>query len=313
MKFLPEGVSAKLARPMLHLQKQSPQVMFAAGLVGVVASTVLASRATLSLSDKLQPIEELKARSEGMHDAHKLYTGTETAMTPEIEGYDDKTYAKDQAVLRVKAILAVTKHYAPAAGLMLLSIGLLTGSHVTLNRRNASLTAAYASVDQAFEKYRERVVERLGKDADDEFRHGTTTVKETVEGDDGKKKTVSTKTADFGNKPSLYAKFFDEACNDWKRNSEYNRAFLQSQQNYANQRLRTRGHLFLNEVYDSLGIERTKEGVIVGWVLDGNGDGFVDFGIFDDLTNPHVRDFVNGREYSILLDFNVDGVIYDKI
>lgn len=307
MKLIPEKVADKFARPLLHLQKQSPQVMFVAGVVGVVGATVLASRATLTLSDKLDPIELKKAQSEILHEQWQENP------TDEKDAYTDKVYAKDQMVLRVKTILAVTKHYAPAAGLLMLSVALLTGSHVTLNRRNASLSAAYASVDKAFEQYRLRVTEAYGSDVDRNMRYGTTQVKETVEGDDGKKKTVTTHTADFGEKPSMYARFFDEYSTEWKRNADYNRAFLHCQQNYANERLHRRGHLFLNEVYDALGIERTREGSQVGWIVDGKGDGYVDFNIFDNLANDAIRDFMQGREYSVMLDFNVDGVIWDKI
>jgi hypothetical protein len=307
MKLIPQKVADKFARPLLHLQKQSPQVMFVAGVVGSVGAVVLASRATLTLSDKLAPLEGLKEKSEFLHDQWKEQP------TDDEDAYTDKKYAKDQMVIRIKTILAITKHYAPSAGLMMLSIGLLTGSHATLNRRNASLTAAYASVDKAFEKYRSRVVDTYGVDADREFRYGAEKVKETVEGDDGKKKTVTTTTADFGDKPSMYARLYDEYSTEWKRDADYNRAYLHCQQNYANERLRTRGHLFLNEVYDSLGLERTPEGQIVGWVLDGDGDGYVDFNIFDNLANEDVRAFMQGREYSVMLDFNVDGVVWDKI
>jgi hypothetical protein len=185
---------------------------------------------------------------------------------------------------------------------------------VTLNRRNASLTAGYAAVDQAFTKYRERVVAQLGKAADDEFRYGVDVSEETVEGKDGKTKTVVHKRISQTDGPSMYARFFDQLCPEWQKNPEYNRAFLQCQQNYLNERLRIKGHLFLNEVYDALGMERSSAGAVVGWVIGKEGgDNFVDFGIFDDITNPNVRDFVNGLSDSILLDFNVDGVIYDKI
>jgi hypothetical protein len=85
--------------------------------------------------------------------------------------------------------------------------------------------------------------------------------------------------------------------------------FLQCQQNYFNQQLKARGHVFLNEIYDAIGLERSKAGTIVGWVTDGNGDGYIDFGMFEDAS----RRFINGIEPSILLDFNVDGVIYDLI
>ena len=87
--------------------------------------------------------------------------------------------------------------------------------------------------------------------------------------------------------------------------------FLKQQQSYANDLLKSRGHLFLNEVYDLLGIQRTKAGNIVGWIYDEKnpvGDNFVDFGIYD-INRPKNRDFVNGYERTIILDFNVDGDI----
>lgn len=302
MKLVPSAVTSRFGRQLLHLQKSSPKVMLVAGVTAGLASTVLACRATLKLSDVLEHAELMRDKAEAVKD-NRISE----------EQYTDKQYAKDLTVIKVKTALNITKLYAPSAGLAVISVSLLTGSHVTMSRRNASLTAAYATVDQAFEKYRQRVVEQLGGDADRDFRYGTEQVKETVEGDDGKKKTVTLTRVDSNAQPSMYARFFDEACNDWKSNPEYNRAFLHCQQQYANDMLKSRGHVFLNEIYDSLGMERTKAGAVVGWVLSKDGDNFIDFGIFDDLTNPNVRDFVNGREYSILLDFNVDGVILDKI
>lgn len=300
MKFIPKAVSTKFGRQLLVLQKTSPQVMFAGGVVASVGATVLACRATLKLSDTLSSAEELKQKAEFLYDSGSN------------KDYTEKQYARDLTVIKVKTVLNVTKLYAPAAGLAMISVALLTGSHITLNRRNASLTAAYAAVDQAFDQYRGRVREQLGEDADRDFRYGTRVVEEKVEGTDGKNKVVKHTRVGEG-EPSQYARFFDELCQDFKRNPEYNMIFLRAQQNYFNQMLQSRGHVFLNEVYDSLGIERSSAGSIVGWVLGKGGDDYVDFGIFDDKTNSRVRDFVNGREDAILLDFNVDGVIYDKI
>jgi hypothetical protein len=109
------------------------------------------------------------------------------------------------------------------------------------------------------------------------------------------------------NKWSPYARFFDEGSPEWKKNSELNRLYVQCQQNYANNLLRARGHVFLNEVYDMLGIDRSQAGSVVGWVIGTDGDNYVDFGL--------QRAFSSGLigERNILLDFNVDGVIYDKI
>lgn len=299
MNVIPKAVAMKFGRQLLHLQKHSPQVMFAGGIAAGLASTVMACRATLKLSDVLVKTEDLQDKAGILHAARD-------------NDYDDKQYSKDLTLIKVRTILNVSKLYAPAAGLAMISVAMLTGSHVTLNRRNASLTAAYAAVDQAFEKYRDRVKEQFGEEADLELRHGTRTVSETVDQGDGKKKVVKhTRVAD--GEPSLYAKFFDKFCENFKANAEYNMIFLKAQQAYANDMLQARGHVFLNEVYDMLDIPRTGAGAIVGWVMGKGGDDYIDFGIFDHKNNDRVRDFVNGREDAILLDFNVDGVIYDKI
>jgi hypothetical protein len=299
MAILPASVATKFGRPLLHLKKSSPKLMFAGGIVAGLSSTVLACRATLKVSDVLAGAEELKEKAQVLHDADP-------------EGYDIKAFSKDLTVIKVKTILTLTKMYSPAAGLAVISVALLTGSHVTLTKRNASLSAAYASVDQAFSKYRERVRDQLGDEVDRDLRYGTRVVSETVEGDDGKKKVVK-KTRVGEGEPSQYARFFDELCPDFKRNPEYNMIFLKAQQNFLNDMLQARGHVFLNEVYDALGIPRTGAGAVVGWVHGKGGDDYIDFGIFDDKTNERVRDFVNGREDAILLDFNVDGEIYRLI
>jgi hypothetical protein len=58
-----------------------------------------------------------------------------------------------------------------------------------------------------------------------------------------------------------------------------------------------------------MGFERTSAGFVVGWVLDGNGDGYIDFG----LSEARSSRFMNAEERSVILDFNVDGVVYDLI
>jgi hypothetical protein len=297
---LPAAVTSKFGRQLLHLQKASPKLMFAGGIVGVVGAGVLACRATLKLSDVFDEAE--KKSSLATH---------EREINP--DEYAEKTYLKDLGVIKVRTALEIVKLYTPAVGLGIVSVGLLTGSHVVLNRRNASLTAAYAAVDKAFGQYRERVREELGPDKDRNFRYGVEVVEETVEGKDGKIKTIKHERAPKSEAYSEYARLFTEGMDMWRPNPELNRLFLQSQQNYFNSLLRAQGHVMLNEVYDALGMERSSAGAVVGWVLGAGGDDYIDFGIFDDATNPKVRDFVNLAEGSILLDFNVDGVVYDKI
>ena len=127
------------------------------------------------------------------------------------------------------------------------------------------------------------------------------------------KKTIGTEEkAEY--QPSMYARFFDESSPSWVNDAEYNLMFLRQQELYANDLLKKRGHLFLNEVYDMLGISRTKAGAVVGWIYDENntnGDNCVDFGIFDP-HNEHNRAFVNGNTKTVLVDPNVDGNIVEK-
>ena len=113
--------------------------------------------------------------------------------------------------------------------------------------------------------------------------------------------------------PNEYARLFDDSCQGWSKDPEYNLTFLRTQERWANDVLRTKGYLFLNDVYDMLGIKRTKIGQIVGWIYDEKnpiGDNYIDFGI-DIEDNTEIAD-MDGNRF-ILLDFNVDGNILDRI
>jgi hypothetical protein len=296
MKFaaIKNVVTSKAGRQLLTLQKHSPTILFGAGIVGVLGTVVLASRATLKI--------------EGVLDEH-----TETLSkinTVESVDYDEEDRKKDTLILYIQTAGKIAKLYGPAITLGVLSIGCLTSSHHIMSQRNAGLMAAYTALDKGFRAYRERVVADIGADKDREYRYGTRDVSLVEETDEGQK-IVHEKRAE--GEPSIYARLFDEFSSSWNRNPEYNLVFLRSQQNYLNDKLRARGHLFLNEVYESLGLDHTKEGALVGWVIGSEGDNYVDFGLFDKEMQPQHFDFFTGRENAIWLDFNVDGVIFDKI
>lgn len=288
------AVTSKVGRQMLTMQKHSPALLFGAGVVGVVAAAVLASRATLKLDDELDHHAETLEKIQHLEE-----------IDPE---YRENTASRDKMVLIARTSGRIARLYALPVSIGVLSICALTGSHIILTRRNLALTAAYATIDRSFREYRQRVVAEYGNDKDDEFRFGT--VEHQVEKSDGKVKTV--KNAD-PNGLSMYARFFDEESPNWKTNAEYNLLFLRNQQNWANDKLKAQGHLFLNEVYDMLGLRHTGAGAVVGWIIGAGNDNYVDFGIYSRDGDPKVRQFVNGGENVIRLDFNVDGVIYDKI
>lgn len=294
MKLVPGVVTQKIARSALLTQKNSPEILLAAGVVGMVGSTVLACRATLKMDTVLAEAKE------------KM----DTAKTLVHPDYSERDRQRDITLIYYQTGVKIARSYAPAIILGGLSIYALTTSHSIMTKRTVALTAAYGALEKGFNEYRGRVIEKYGEEEDRNLRYGSQQI-EVVDPGTGKKKTVTRVSHDT---PSIYARFFDMSSTSWSKEPEYNLLFLQCQQNYANDLLHSRGHVFLNEVYDMLGIERSKAGAVVGWVLSKNGetDNYINFGVFDGKTQAS-RDFVNGFEGAILLDFNVDGVIYDKI
>lgn len=296
-------VTSKAGRQVLKLQKQSPHILFAAGVVGVVGTAVLASRATLQFTEVLG---EHEANAGAAHDTLELARLGKN-------NYSEEKYEKDMRVLKARLVKDTVKVYAPPVLVGVISIACLTGAHVTLNRRLAGVTAAYAILDKSFEEYRSRVTERWGEQAEKEVRFGYEEKEIAV--DDPETGQTTVKTTRIAKGASRYAKFFGpQTSSQWSDDPGYNLITLRSHQRYANDKLHLKGHITLNEVYDALGLERTKEGFVVGWVKDSkNGDNYVDFGIFTRDNQDRFADFMTGREEGILLDFNVDGIIYDKI
>lgn len=287
------------------VQKHSPEILAGVGVVGVVASTVMACKATMKLNDILEESKETRDKIREV-ESNPRYE----------EQYSHEDAKKDLTINYTQTGLKIAKLYAPAVILGSASLGCLLASNDILRKRNAALSAAYMTVDKSFKEYRQRVVDRFGEEVEKEIRYNIKAeeVTSTVVAEDGSETTVTetVKTMD-PNLYSDYAKFFDEASPYWQKDPEYNFMFLKSQQQYANDLLKARGRLFLNEVYEMLGIDKTKAGQIVGWVYNPEnpiGDNFVDFGIFD-MSKERVRAFVNGYEPNILLDFNVDGNIWD--
>ena len=289
----------------MKVRKYSPEILAGVGVVGVVASTVMACKATTKLNGILEESKE------------QLDKIKEVAADPSYEEkYTQEDAKSDTTITYVQTGVKVAKLYAPSVILCTSSLGCLLASNNILRKRNAALSAAYMTVDKSFKEYRRRVAERFGDEVEKEIRYNIK-AKEIVtvdeEGNEVKETVKVIEGADNPTTYSDYARFFDESCPAWQNDPEYNLTFLRAQQQYANDLLRANGRLFLNDVYKMLGIDITKAGQVVGWVYDPDcpvGDNFVDFGIYD-MSKERVRAFVNGYEPNILLDFNVDGNIWD--
>lgn len=295
-----------LSSAQYQVKKHSPEILMVAGIAGTVVGTVLACKATTKVS------EIIEEKNKAVDDVHTCLEDKEIEYTEE----DSK---KDLTIIYAQTGVKLFKLYAPAIGVMALSFASIIAGHKVLKKRNVAIAAAYAAIDKGFKQYRKNVIEEFGEGVDQQMRFGLKSKEVKKKGKDGKTVKETEYYIDPEGNPldniSEYARFFDAASENFAKDPEYNMMFLRRQQDYANEMLKARGHLFLNEVYDLLDIPRSKAGQVVGWVYDKNGntkgDNYVDFGLY--RNDQGTRRFVNGLEYNILLDFNVDGVIYDLI
>lgn len=288
-------------------KKHSPEIFMIVGIGGVIGSTVMACKATMKLD------ETLKKKRDRIQEIHDFVDEHGYS-----EDYTEKDMQQELTVTYVKGGLEVVKLYAPAVMLGIASISCIIGSHYILKKRNAALAAAYAAIDQGFKEYRKRVAERFGDEVEKEIRYGVKSeeIEEKKTTKSGKEKIEKKTVKSFDpNNLSEFAVIYDDGCTGYTKDPEYNKMFLKKQQAYANRKLQEQGYLFLNDVYKMLGFKPTKAGHVVGWIYDEKhpvGDNYVDFGIYD-IENPATRRFVNGLERNVILDFNVDGNIYDLL
>lgn len=297
-----KSVNGVASKTVMKLKKHSPEILVVAGIAGTVVSAVLACKATTKVAEIL---DETKGTLDTIHE------GMETGAINGQE-YTTEDGKKDTVVVYAQTGMKLAKLYAPAILLGTLSITSILASNNILRKRNVALGAAYAAIDKSFKEYRGRVIERFGEQVDTELKYGIKAKKfEEIEADPetGKEKKVKkTVMVADPNLQSDYAVYFDSKSRNYETNPDYNRMFLKAQQAFANDKLQTRGHLFLNEVLDDLDLPRTPAGQIVGWTKDGP-DGYVNFRIVE-----VERETEDGRhEPALLLDFNVEGNIWEKM
>jgi hypothetical protein len=301
-KDLTASVTRMVGQQVLAVKSHSPVILLGAGTVGMIATVVLGSKATLKMSDILDEAETLDGKVEEASEKAQAYGLS----------YTDEDKRKDRLTVRVKTAIKIVKLYAPTVIVGSASLVCFISSHKVLSKRNAGLSAALMGATKAFNEYRNRVVDELGKEKDLEFRYGVVERTIGVDTDEGVvEKTIRgiDQNAMLADGDSMYAKVFSRKTSArWQPVPIQNELFLKSQQNWMNDLLNSRGHVFLNEVYEALGFDHTEEGSVVGWIR-GHGDQEVDFNVFG-VEGLREDVFVNGDVDSILLDFNVHGPIY---
>lgn len=291
----------------LWTKKHAPEILTGIGAAGSVVSCVMACKATLELDDTLD-------------ECHERIDNYDAEWNDEDINNNPSEYKKGITKITFKNAWEVGKLYLPAAGIEAASLGMIFASNGIHLKRNASLSAAYGTLNAMYNRYRQNVKDTFGEEVDHDMRFGIKheTTEEEVIDDKGKKHKVKTTTDIIEVDPndpnyiSDYAKFYQDGVGDFdKYNPEYNLMRLKAIQSYCNQKLIAQGYLFLNDVYKEIGIDETKAGRTVGWIYDPDknvdNDNYIDFGLYKNRTAT--MRFINGQEPVVLLDFNVDGDI----
>lgn len=310
MKF---EIKKMINKVKFNVVKHSPEILMGIGIAGVITSTVLACRSTLKVKDILE-------------DKDTNMNNVKEVLAEGREYYTEEDARKDKTIIMTTTAIRIMKLYAPSVIIGAGSIACLLESHNVMRNRNAGLAAALAATTESFKQYRERVTAKYGDEVDKEMRYG---IKKEKKEKDGKKTKEDIVVGCDEKELSGYARYFNESNINWTDDPQYNMMFLRQNQNWANDKLISQGYLYLNDVYDALGFPKTKAGQVVGWVYDPKnnerGDNYIDFGIYDlnvrgyrdEMANDTIaeerQDFINGYRNSILLDFNVDGNIWETM
>lgn len=284
----------KAAKAVLLTRKHAPEIMVYSGVVGMVGSTVLACR-------EIFEVQHTAFIESGKRIKMKNYA----EKNPESE--EAQNYKRELTKSYAKQGLAHARQLAPALSLGALSIASILAGHNMLRKRHVALAGAYVTLQNTYDEYREAVKEFIGEDTERELRQNIAVGEKDLKED----KPLSDQVNQ--NAFSPYARIFDETNSNWMDDTTYNEYFLRNAQNTLNDQLRARGYVFLSDVYKQLGLPASRWAHTVGWIYDNpNGDGFIDFGVWD-KDNERARDFVNGFEKAIWLDFNVDGPILELL
>lgn len=305
MNEMMSNVCRFAAKTKFKIGKHSPEILMVCGAVGAVTSAVMACKATLKVNDILA------AHQSSVATIHDVQDGK--AAIKEGAEYTEEDAKKDLTTVYVQTGVKLVKLYAPAVILGTLSLGCMVGSNHILQKRNAALTAAYVTLDKAFNEYKGRVSERFGERVQHEIEHGVKAVEveSRVVNEDGTEEVVKSYIDETDGVHSPYDLIFDEMIDRWEADAHYNKMVLTQIESQANNVLRNRGYLFLNEVYHMIGRYSsgesiyTPQGQIVGWLYDPNNESLqncVKFGL----------DKMQG-DRSVVLHFNIDGPIIDKI
>ena len=159
----------------MQVRKNSPEICLALGMVGFVGTIVLSCRATLKAEEV---IDRHNDRMKKMKEAIEVADEGE---------FDSK---REKAVIFAHTAVDFMKLYAPSAALGAISMACFTQTYRTLNGRYIGAVSAFNGVTEAFQAYRNRVIEEEGVEKDRHYRYGSkyTTAEVVTVDEKGKEK-----------------------------------------------------------------------------------------------------------------------------
>lgn len=286
-----------------RISKHAPTILSVTASAGVIATGYLAWKAGTRFED----VEgrDWDRRKECLKNADNI---------------PDEDVPKIERKNRILFILDTVRTVAPAAIVGAATITMIYFSNSISKKRLAAMGAAYATLQTAFDGYKRTMIEALGKESVEKILTpklpNVGKSAEEILSSDNKTDAANVSDAVVNSLKalSLYARIIsEESSTCWDPNEDYTSQNLAAVQLWANRRLERKGHLFLNEVFDQLGLSRTREGSIVGWLKNGEGDNYVSFGDFDASIYRVPSDDYTRVDSNFIVDFNVDGVIWDRI
>ena len=275
--------------------RHAPELLTAAGVAGFGGTIYLACKGTIKAQEIIAEEENNKNLIESVTISDK---------------YTEEDKKNDLIVSKVNKIKGIGMAYIPAFICGSLTVSCFLGSDYILRKRNIALVAAYNVLDDGFKSYRKRVVDKYGEDEDSRLNGNLVSEKISITeiGEDGKKHKKKVDVDVLNGEPSGYTFVYDNQHAMVNVSDPITvRSNLEAAENHATELLQARGYITLNEVLRGIGLHETSAGQIVGWQTKGNGDGYVDFGI------KQIRTCIDDEGLAYLLDFNVDGPIYQDI
>ena len=280
---------------MARISKHAPTILSVTASAGVVATGYLAWQAGTRFEDCEG--RDWDRRKECIRNADQIA---------------DEDVRKIEMKNRILFILDTAYTCAPAAIVGASTIAMIYFSNSISKKRLAAVGAAYTVLQTAFDDYKKSMVTALGKETVEKITRpklpNYDKTAEEILSSDNKSDAAAVVDAVLASITDLspYARIItEESSNCWDDNEV---------QLWANRRLERKGHLFLNEVYDQLGLSRTREGAVVGWIKNSkDGDNYVSFGDYDANTYRVPSEDYSRVDTNFIVDFNVDGMIWDKI